>query len=65
MKLPDWWPFGKTVKRQRRYVLNVQREMPLEYLLEILRRHTPIIGAKEYNKLPPELKALFVPSRKS
>ena len=54
--------FGKP-KRQKRYVLNVQREMPLEYLLEILRIHTPVISASQYNKLPPELKKLFVPSR--
>lgn len=52
-------------KRQRRYVLNVQRDMPLEYLLRLLQIHTPVLSAKEYNKLPPHLKELFVPSRKS
>lgn len=63
MKL-NFWPFNRP-KRQRRYCLNVQREMPLEYLLEILRLHTPVISASQFNKLPPELKKLFVPSRKS
>lgn len=50
-------------KRQRRYILNVQREMPLEYLLEVLRLHTPTLSASQYNKLAPELKKLFVASR--
>lgn len=50
-------------KRQRRYVLNVQREMPTEYLLEVLRLHTPVISAAQYNRLAPELQKLFVPSR--
>lgn len=57
------WPWRRT-KRQRRWVLNVQREMPLEYLLEVLRLHTPTLSASQYNKLSPELKKLFVPSRK-
>ena len=56
--------FTRKTKRQRRYVLNIQREMPLEYLLEVLRLHTPVLSAAQFNKLPPELKKLFVPSRK-
>lgn len=57
------WPWRRT-KRQKRWVLNVQRDLPLEYLLQILRLHTPVLSASQYNKLAPELKKLFVPSRK-
>ena len=56
---------GAKPKRQRRYVLNVQREMPLEYLLDILRANTPVISQREYAKLAPHLQKLFVPCRKS
>ena len=50
-------------KRQKLWVLNVQRDMPVEYLLELLRLKTPVISAREYSKLPRHLQQLFVPSR--
>lgn len=52
-------------KRQRRFVLNVHQDIALTDLVELLRRHTPVLSAKDYNRLPANLKALFVPSRKT
>lgn len=60
--LKSW--FRKAPKRQKRYVLNLQRNMPDEYLLQLLRLHTPVISAREFNKLPEHLRAMFVPCRK-
>lgn len=71
MSLIDWFNnlptfgVGHKPKRQRRYVLNVQRDLPVEYLMQILQMHTPVISAREYNRLPAHLKALFIQSRKS
>lgn len=61
MKL-NFWPFNRKSKgpRERRYVLNLQGDLVLADLVEYLKRDTPIITARVYNKLPANLKALFV-----
>lgn len=61
MKIP-FWPFTrrKSGPRERRYVLNLAGDLVLSDLVEYLKRDTPIITSRVYNKLPAHLKALFV-----
>ena len=50
-------------KRQRRYVMVVSRDQMLEDVdayAAFLLKHTPVIGAKDYNALPSDVKKLFV-----
>ena len=60
MKL-NFWPFKKSAgPRERRYVLNLKGDIVLTDLVEYLKRDTPVITSRTYNKLPAALKALFV-----
>ena len=60
MKLP-FWPFKKSAgPREKRYVLNLNGDLRLADLVEYLKRDTPVITSRTYNKLPAALKALFV-----
>ena len=62
MKLNFWQRlFGKSKgPREKRYVLNLNGDLRLADLVEYLRRDTPVITSRTYNKLPAALKALFV-----
>ena len=60
MKL-NFWPFKKSAgPREKRYVLNLNGDLRLADLVEYLKRDTPVITSRTYNKLPAALKALFV-----
>jgi len=50
-------------RRQRRYVLRVNQEIPLDVLLLIVAKFTPIISKRDYDRLPPHVKAHFIPTR--
>ena len=59
-----WWLklFGKR-KRQRRYVMFVQEHTLIDErdsVLAFLQKHTPVITAAQYNKLPSDVQKLFV-----
>lgn len=58
------WLFWKS-KRQARYVLNLAAFNGLpQNVYDILRRFTPVIGVRQYNKLPAELQQYFIRSGK-
>ena len=55
--------FRGLFKRRRqhtRFCLNVHKDLPLADLILILRAHTPVISAREFNRLPPSLRGYFV-----
>lgn len=59
--------FGRKRREQRKWVLHLTatKGVPLNDLIELLARHTPLITQREYSKLPKHLQALFVPTRKA
>ena len=59
MKLP-FWPFSRAKRRHAKYCLNVHKDLPLADLILILRAHTPVISARELNRLPATLRGYFV-----
>ena len=56
------WRFWKS-RRQARYVFRLPLAVDLldqEMAYDVLARWTPIITAREFNKLPPDLQRHFV-----
>lgn len=55
----SFWPFSKK-RKHARYALNVRKDIPLIDLVAILQRHTPVLSARDINKLPTNLQGYFV-----
>ena len=55
--------FGKRKRQTGRWVMDVDSMITVEHthaLYTFLKRDTPVITAAQYNKLPDEVKKLFV-----
>ena len=59
----NFWPFNRAKRRHARYVLNINAvslESTSQSLNDLLKRHTIVLSAGQFNKLPSNLKLLFV-----
>jgi hypothetical protein len=62
-KLLAWIESKLPKRRQARYVLNVASLLDQEQhakLVEVTTRFTPVIAARQFNKLPDDLKPHFI-----